>query len=781
MLLLSCFPKCDRGYKIMRKSLIFALLLIGATAMMGQVLLMRELIVVFYGNELSLGAILAAWLFWVAVGSWGLGSLTDRLVNKTLVLSLCQATILLLLPTLLILTRNARAIWGTSPGEIIGFGPMLFSSFLLLAPLCLILGFLFALGCRIFSSLFGIRVQGIGQVYILEAIGASLGGLILNVLLLRTLNPLQIALLLGGINIFSALLIQFSQPERARFRPVKILIVVLLVGSMGFLLGGGGSRLNALSSKLQWRPLNLVHHDHSIYGNIAVTALGEQYSFFQNGLLMFTSGDVMAAEEAVHFSLLAHPSPHRVLLIGGGIGGSLREILKHPVSAIDYVELDPMIIDVARQFLTAEAWEPMDDSKVRVQHLDGRLFVKRSRDRYDVIIVQLPDPYTALLNRFYSLEFFREAKKVLAPDGLLAFSVTSAENYISPELQQFLGCLHQTAKRVFSHVAVIPGEVNHFLATDRPRGISPDPDSLLARLRERHIQTQFVREYYLPSRMSPERVAFLDEAIRGARGVRVNRDFKPVGYLYDMLLWSTHFQSGFRKLIQASSQLDLRHLMIPILALLGLIPVLCRRTTVSAIKLPVLLAIATTGFSEILFQVVTIIGFQVLYGYVYYKLGLILTSFMMGLVLGSWVINRRLGRLKDDLASYVKIQGTVVLYPLLLSLVLMGLASLESGPLSRLGLGSIFAFFPVLAGFIGGLQFPLAYKICLGSGDRVGKTAGLIYGLDLLGSCAGAFLAGTLLVPILGIFTTCLWVAMLNGCVFVLLLMVLLRRPKSTA
>jgi len=759
----------------MRKSLIFALLLIGVTAMIGQVLLIRELIVVFYGNELSLGAILAAWLFWVAMGSWGLGSLTDRLSNKTSVLTLCQVTILFLLPAILMLTRYARAIWGTSPGEIIGFGPMLFSSFLLLAPLCLILGFLFALGCRIFSSFFGIRVQGIGQVYILEAIGASVGGLILNFLLIRTLNPFQIALLVGGINIFSALLIQLSYPQRTKLRAINVMLVILLIGTAGFLLGGGAGQLNVLSSKLQWRPLNLVHQDNSIYGNIAVTALDDQYSFFQNGLLMFTTGDVMAAEETAHFPLLAHPSPHQVLLIGGGIGGSLKEILKHPVSSVDYVELDPMIIDVAQQFLTAEAWLPMKDPKVRVQHLDGRLFIKRVQNRYDVIIVQLPDPYTALLNRFYSLEFFREAKNILAPDGLLAFSVTSAENYISPELQQFLGCLDQTAKKVFAHVGVIPGEVNYFLATNRPQGIFLDPDSLLARLRERHIQTRFVREYYLPSRMSRERVAFLDQAIQTARDVQINRDFKPVGYFYDMVLWSTHFQSAFRRLIQASSHLALWHLMIPILAMLGLIPILWRRTFVSAIKLPVILAIATTGFSEILFQVVTIIGFQVLYGFVYYKLGLILTSFMVGLVLGSWAINRRLGQLKDDLVTYAKIQVTVCLYPLLLSLVLVGLASLRTGPLSRLGLGSIFAFFPVVAGFIGGLQFPLANKICLGERKQIGKTAGLIYGLDLLGSCAGALLTATLLIPILGIFNTCLWAAVLNGCVFILLLISLWR------
>ncbi len=765
----------------MRKAIIFSLVLIGVTAMIGQVLLIRELIVVFYGNELSLGAILAAWMFWVAMGSWGLGSLADRLKNKLSILMLCQMTILLLLPIVLVLTRNIRSLWNVWPGEIIGFGPMLLSSFLLSAPFCLIMGFLFALGCRIFSGFFGISVRGIGHVYALEAIGASTGGLILNFLLIQTFNPFQIALLVGGMNVLAALLIQLTAGQKSTLGTLKVLTVLLLLGILGAFLAGGPNRLNALAARWHWRPLELVHNDNSNYGNIAVTALGDQYSFFENGLLMFTSGDVMAAEEAAHFALLQHPTPHRVLLIGGGIGGSLREILKHPVSTVDYVELDPLIIETADLFLSQEALAPTRDPRVRIQHQDGRFFVKRSEKRYDVIIVQLPDPFTALLNRFYSLEFFREARGILAPEGLLAFSVSSAENYISPELQQFLGCLDQTLRQVFSHIGVIPGEVNYFLATNRSTGVSLNPDSLLSRLRTRGIQTQFVSEYYLPSRMSPERVAFLNQAIRGARGAQINRDFRPVGYFYDMVLWSTHFQSGLRQLVQASSRLKFWHLLIPLAALLGLIPIIWDRKPAVAHRFPVLLAISTTGFSEILFQVATIIGFQVLYGYVYYKLGLILTSFMIGLVLGSWTINRRLGQLKDDLRAYLGIQATVCIYPLILSLVLMGLASLRGGPLSGLGLGSIFAFFPVLAGFIGGLQFPLANKICLGSSRRVGKTAGFIYGLDLLGACAGAFLAGTILIPLLGLLYSCLWVAMLNGCVFVLLLISLLRRSRSTA
>jgi spermidine synthase len=764
----------NKGQNIMRKSLFFALLLTGLTAMMGQILLMRELLVVFYGNELTLGVTLAAWLFWTGMGSWILGRLADRFIGQIRVLIISQVIILFFLPAILVLVRHARTLWNFSPGEIVGFEPMLLSSFLLLAPLCLLLGFLFALGCRIFSNLYGRSAKSIGSVYILEAIGASIGGLLLNFILIRILEPFRIALLIGVLNLLAALLIRMSLTDRGYSHRNRILVGLFAAVSLSVLIFGQTGRLDWIVSRLAWRPLNLVQEEDSFYGRISITVLEDQHSFFHNGMIMFSTEDVAASEEAAHFPLLQHDQPRQVLLIGGGVGGTVREILKHPVEAIDYVELDPLMIEMAGPFLSPRDRSNLNDPRVTIHHTDGRLFVKRAGRVYDVVIVQLPDPSTAQLNRFYSLEFFQEVEAILRPDGILAFSVGAAENYISPELGRFLGCLRKTLDHVFDHVGIVPGQTAHFLAAGRSREIRLEADRLMRRLTERNIQTLFVRDYYLLDRLAPRRVSFLEESIERTEGIRINRDFRPVGYLYDVILWSTHFRSGFRELLGALIRIKTWQLFFPAMVLIILLPLTLRRRR--STRMSVLIAIATTGFSEISFQVITIIGFQVLYGYVYYQLGLILTSFMIGLVMGAWWINRRLDDLDNDLSTYLRIQGMVVLYPLLLSGVLMGLASLEVGPLLTVGLGGAFSFFPILAGFIGGLQFPLATKICLRGAGQLGRTAGLIYGLDLLGSCLGALLAGAILVPVLGVLTTCWWVAVLNGSVLILLLAAFLRR-----
>src|ERR1035441_4181443 len=109
-----------------------------------------------------------------------------------------------------------------------------------------------------------------------------------------------------------------------------------------------------------WRGFRLVGSRDSIYGNLAVietgnmgtgnTETGNIRSIYDNGVILASVPDENAAEEGVHYALLEHPAPRHLLMIGGGVNGSITQALKHPtVERIDYVELDPALIDMARQ------------------------------------------------------------------------------------------------------------------------------------------------------------------------------------------------------------------------------------------------------------------------------------------------------------------------------------------------------------------------------------------------------------------------------------------------
>jgi len=185
----------------------------------------------------------------------------------------------------------------------------------------------------------------------------------------------------------------------------------------------------------------------------------------------------------------------------------------------------------------------------------------------------------------------------------------------------------------------------------------------------------------------------------------------------------------------------------------------------------VLLAVCTTGFAEISFQIATILSFQVIYGFVFYKLGIIITSFMVGLALGGWYISRQMPRIKDDLTYFRWTQVSICLYPLLLPVIFLWLSRSQSGVVFWLGSNVIFPFLPIIAGIIGGIQFPLASKIYLAGTEKVGRVAGLMYGVDLLGACLGSLLAAAFLVPVLGIFGACFLVALINVTVLSILLL----------
>ena len=168
----------------------------------------------------------------------------------------------------------------------------------------------------------------------------------------------------------------------------------------------------------------------------------------------------------------------------------------------------------------------------------------RNGEKFDVIIVDVPDPQTAQLNRFYTVEFFLAARAHLAPGGLLALELRSSEETISPDLADFLRCIRKTLGEVFPYQAAIPGETIHFFGAMQKDALTSDPQVLVERLRERHLNTQYVREYFIPYRMMPDRMDQVETELRPAAATPVNRDFAPAAYAFDVVLWSAQFRSA---------------------------------------------------------------------------------------------------------------------------------------------------------------------------------------------------------------------------------------------
>ncbi len=129
-------------------------------------------------------------------------------------------------------------------------------------------------------------------------------------------------------------------------------------------------------------------------------------------------------EMIVHPALVAHPKPERVLVVGGGDGGTVREVLKHTsVQEVVLAEIDEKVVEVARRFLPTIS-SGLDDPRVKVDIGDGIKHVKGVRGAYDVIIVDSTDPIGPAVGLF-SEDFYRSVREALRPEGLLVAQTES--------------------------------------------------------------------------------------------------------------------------------------------------------------------------------------------------------------------------------------------------------------------------------------------------------------------------------------------------------------------
>ena len=747
----------------MKRALSLSIICVGFTAMAGQIVFIREFLTSFSSDELSIGLVLASWLVCGALGSFLLGKLSDKIKPGYLIFWLAQILLIFLLPSGILCIKSARQFLQVNPGQIIPFHIISISSFLILLPLCAILGFMFSLSCKLYESERGFGAGSIARVYALESFGSMAGGLLVTFILVRLFNNLQIisilCLLNAGTGIFFILSFRKFKPGCLVFNVLMIMVLLFSWWLKGF------ERLDSYLLSKQWPGYHILASRNSIYGNITVLKRGEDISFFENGVRLYTVPDRLTSEEAVHFTLLEHNAPKDILLIGGGAGGLLDEILKHPVSHVDYLELDALIIKMSKEFLAPQYSLVFKNPKISVINLDGRYFIKRQSKQYDCIIIHLGDPYTAQINRFYTEEFFREAAGCLKEKGVISFYLNASESYINADMSNFLRSIYATLNRIFPEIKVFPGESTYFLASNSKGALTYDYNLLMQRAKERNLDLQYVREYYLFSRLSSLKVAYVENLLSKNGKTKINHDFRPSAYYYGIISWVARLEDSlFSKTLKSVNE---KNIWL-ILSFLLIILVISKRA--KSKKSLVLISVAIAGFSQSVIQVVLLFSFQIIYGYLFYKLGVLFTSFMLGLALASWWMSSMMNKIKASLRVIMRVQLGIFIFSLFLPVTLYWFSFARGAFLSWFGANIFFPAASMVSGLLGGLLFPLANKIYLDETGRkqYGRVSGLSYGLDLFGSCLGAAISAVFLIPLLGIGKTCLVVAVVNLAVFLL-------------
>ena len=203
-----------------------------------------------------------------------------------------------------------------------------------------------------------------------------------------------------------------------------------------------------------------------------------------DGLIMLSERDEFVYHEMIaHVPLLVHPSPRRVLVIGGGDGGTVRECLKHPsVEHVRLVEIDAMVVDACREHIPSCAG-CLDDPRVTVTIADGVAFVAGTDERYDVVLVDSTDPIGPA-QPLFGPAFYTDVRRVLTDQGLV---VSQCENpwYESAgqgSLLAILGELFPVVSLYNYHNLTYPGGLWSFsFASKGPRpGGEPAPERVAA-------------------------------------------------------------------------------------------------------------------------------------------------------------------------------------------------------------------------------------------------------------------------------------------------------------
>jgi spermidine synthase len=708
--------------------MILWLLAIGLISMLGQVLLLRELNVAFYGSELIYILALGIWLLWTATGA--------ALGRRAAVPSGELVRLLLLahglaLPLVIVLVRGLRPLLGGVPGAYLPFHIQLLAMSLALLPVGIMLGLLFQWAAKLYVR----DSRTLAGAYGIESAGGLAGGLLATMLLKIGMQNLTAALLCALLSVAAGC--HPWHPRRPRWllpaavtAALPLLIVILWSGPLD-------RRLTS------WNHPHLVESVDSPYGRVTITERDGQLSVFENDALAFES-EGTTAEEFAHLAAIQHPAPRMVLLLGGGVEGLVSELLLHRPERVDYVELNGRLFDLFADRMPERERLAFASDTVDVTIADPRRFLDRDR-RYDLILIGMPEPASGQANRFYTEQFFSRCSERLRAGGLLALRLPGAENLWTPHRLRRASSIKSALDAVFADSVVLPGVTNIFFASDQP--LSRDPSVPAERLTERGIRGRLVIPAYVNYLYTNDRfhelASLLDEET-----APINSDLRPVCYQYTLLIWLSKFFPVLAMLelpeIRAS---DLFGSVPSWIALGALLPVLILARRLPRLRRLLLAAVA--GFAGMILETALILNYQIQRGVLYQDLGLLLTAFMAGLAIGAAMMARR--------ARHGAPGGPIgaALLAGLAGLALLMYVLLGAGMVGGLPSSSLLLF--VSGFFVAGI---FAYASLQHMPDQR-LVISPLYAADLFGGAIGSLVATLFLIPVFGLPASALLTAII--------------------
>jgi len=753
--------------------------------LLGQVVLLREVIVANQGNELAAVLGLGIWLVGGALGAaigggprfaalrpsgdgytavgegdrHGEGDsatdgesatedLTAARIKPATALRAWRRLLLglaVVLPASVVLARLQRDLFGVVPGASVSLVQMVTGLLLVLVPAS-------ALGGALLRRAAAGAVRcglPLVRAYAVESVGGLLGGAAATLLLRFGVANLEQVLATGAVAAWFAAGVG-THPRSLRRRVIRgaAALAGLALAVITLFLAP------ALEHRLASRDLpGLAGLRDTPYGRVAVTRLGEQVALYADGALVRASGG-SGAEEAFGLPMLQATEAQRCAVLGLGGWEEVIEARAWGLSRIEWVVEDEVALELLLDHGPARLRELVTADEVVVRSADPRVWLDEQRD-IDIIIVVAAEPNSGRDSRFYTREFFERARGSLSRMGVLALRLPPVANVWTPLRSARDASIWRALGSPFAERMALVGETGLFFLA-APIRLERDPEVLAARLAEAPVTPNLLSPLYLEYLLRGDRFAEARRVLDTTE-VRVNTDVRPVCYAYGMALWlSRHLSRWIWRPPTPELGRIGAGIAVAVAILLAALALLFTRRRGRARRA---LVVGLGGGAGLVLEAVLLLHYQLQHGVLYLDLGLLLMAFMAGIALGGW--------LAEPLARFAGPRGTRSGAALaFLALGIYGLTRLEIAP----GL-LVTAGLQLATGAGATLLFALA---AMGERGQQEQLAGTLLAADLLGGALASVVTALVLVPWLGIPGTAL-----VGVVLAAVAAVLARWPGS--
>jgi len=714
---------------------------LGFYSTLGQVVLLREALTLFGGNELSVALSLTIWLAGVGIGA----VVATRIKNPVFYLTASPVVVFVLFLLGLLVLRMHHLIISIPQGMQMPLWQLLLFLAVGVGGGATTVGFLFTLAARAMSTV----SSSADKIYFAEALGALAAGTLFTFVFAGRVNHTQIIAIGVAALCPGAMIFMRRRAQIVCLGGLAVLSAAIFQEPL-FAADRLSMELEFKSHAARGEPLGF---EDSHYGRLSLGEREGQYQLYWDGRLRYAFPDPWERNKIVHAALLQHPNPQKVLLLGGGAPNRLYAALAHSPKSVTLTYLDADVLKLCRPYFNAQTNNALKDARTHLTPKDGQSFLLETKERFDVVIVFAAPPLSARDNRYQTLEFFEAVQKVLAPGGSMTLRAPGGANLLSAEASRSAAVTLRTLKKVFVHVVPAAGIETTFHAASKDGVITGQLNKLSKRFDKRNISdVTFVFSSLIEMYKSVRIKSLMSQLEKwNEKETSINTDLNPRAYLTNLQLWERGLWGKKANTSTWSGIFERTAWIWPaIFALIWLgAATFIRRSKEH--RFWTLFSMATTGAAGMSAQVMTMYVYQASSGVLYTSLAFLVSMFMAGLAVGAYA-GRRL--------SYANKQTNGAIWDLL---VLALLAA--TGPvLSCVFEHSYLAFiWSAAAGFATGAAFTSALGELEKIMKKISAAAGPIEAADHLGASTGALVTGLIWLPIYGLYRTCFLFAALKG------------------